>query len=274
MNPISFRGRWVLVTGASSGLGRAMAFLLAREHGANIVAVARRANLLDELKREIESGSAARVEPLVADMARPEDVERVLRTVTGDRPIHAAVLNAGVTHFGHYDALSWPDFETMLHVNVTSTVRLTTGLLPFLERGGEGGGLLLVASMAGMMPIPYQAAYSATKAFLVHFGCGLWHELRGRNVSITTYAPGGIATEMTAGESFEPLRRWLMPVVPAAREGIEAFRTRKYLHVPGRANRIGSALLRLLPRRMVGSRVGAVYRRALEVSRKRLVGPG
>jgi short-subunit dehydrogenase len=58
----------------------------------------------------------------------------------------------------------------MLHVNVTSTVRLTTGLLPYLEETGEGGGLMLVASTAGITPVPYQAAYSGTKAFLVHFG--------------------------------------------------------------------------------------------------------
>jgi len=248
-----------------------MTAILAREHRANIIAVARRANLLAELRREIESSAAVRVEPIVADMAKSDEVEGVLRQVTHERRIYAAVLNAGVTHFGNYDELPWRDFETMLHVNVTSTVRLTTGLLPHLEQTGEGGGVMLVASMAGITPVPYQAAYSGTKAFLVHFGCSLWYELQGKNVSVTTYAPGGIVTEMTAGASFEPLRKWLMPVDAAAREGIEAFRTRKYLHVPGTTNRIGTALLKLLPQRAVTSRVGAVYRRALEQTRKRLI---
>jgi short-subunit dehydrogenase len=268
---MSFRDRYVLVTGASSGLGRAMTTILAREHRANIIAVARRAKLLEELRREIESSAAVRVEPIVADMARPDDVERVLRQVTHERRIYAAVLNAGVTHFGHYDELPWPDFETMLHVNVTSTVRLTTGLLPYLEETGEGGGVMLVASMAGITPVPYQAAYSGTKAFLVHFGRALCCELQGKNVSLTTYAPGGIVTEMTAGASFGPLRKWLMPVDAAAREGIEAFRTRKHLHVPGRTNRIGMALLKLLPQSLVTNRVGAVYRRAIEQTRKPLI---
>jgi short-subunit dehydrogenase len=76
---------------------------------------------------------------------------------------------------------------------------------------------------------------------------------------------------MTAGASFEPLRKWLMPVDAAAREGIEALRTRKHLHVPGRTNRIGTVLLKLLPQSLVTSRVGAVYRRAIEQTRKSLI---
>jgi short-subunit dehydrogenase len=80
---------------------------------------------------------------------------------------------------------------------------------------------MLVASLAGLTPVPYQTAYSSTKAFLVHFGCGLWHELQGRNVSITTYAPGGIETAMTAGASFGGLRKWLVPVVSRKPSGCD-----------------------------------------------------
>src|SRR5262249_13100969 len=120
---------------------------------------------------------------------------------------------------------------------------------------------------AGIQPTPYQTAYSATKAFLVHFGCGLWHELRGKNVSITTYAPGGIATDMTADERFDALRGWLVPVEGAAREGLAAFQPRAHLHVPGRMTRLGAALLRLLPRRLVTDRVAAEYKKALDKAR-------
>lgn len=265
---MDFRNRWVLVTGASSGLGRAMALLLAREHGANLVAVARRANLLEELASEV-SRCGVQIETLVADLSQAEGVDAVVRKATIERPVYAAVLNAGVTHFGDYRHLEWTKFDEMLRLNVRSNVRLTTALLPALEQRGEGGGILLVASMAGMTPIPYQAAYSGTKAFLVHFGCSLWHEIQGKNVSLTTFAPGGIVTEMTAGESFVPLRKWLMPVDQAAREGIEAFRARKYLYVPGATNRLGAALMRLLPQKTVTGRIAAVYRRALERTREK-----
>jgi short-subunit dehydrogenase len=102
----------------------------------------------------------------------------------------------------------------MLDTNVTAVVRMSSALIPELEK--QGGGLMVVSSMAGIHPVPYQTAYSATKAFLVHYGAGLWHELQGRNVSVTTYAPSGVVTEMTAGENFNALRKWLMPVEQAA----------------------------------------------------------
>jgi short-subunit dehydrogenase len=236
---------------------------LAKEHGANIVAVARRESRLLELKQELEAGGTTKVETVVADLSRLEDVDRVFSHATGDRGLYAAVLNAGVTHFGDHGDLAWEEFETMLATNVTSVVRLTTRLLPYLETSGEGGGIMLVSSMAGLTPVPYQTAYSATKAFLVNFGAGLWHELRGKNVSITTFVPGGIETEMTAGESFKKLGGWLMSADRCADAAVDAFASRAYVHVPGLIYRVGATLVRVLPQRFVTGRVAAQYRHAL-----------
>ncbi len=267
MKPMNFHGCWVLITGASAGLGRAMAERFAYDHHANLVVTARRAARLEELKEELESRAGVKVVPIAADMTKLEDVDRLIDRVTSELPLYAAVLNAGVTHFGDYHELSWEDFQTLLHTNVTSVVRMTTRLLPHLERTADGGGVLLISSMAGIHPIPYQTAYSATKAFLVHFGCGLFHELAGKNVSITTYAPGGIATDMTGGDKFESLRSWLVPVEEAAREAIVAFQRRGYLYVPGALNRLGDVLMRVLPRRIVADRLASEYRKSLERAR-------
>ena len=257
----------VLVTGASAGLGQAFARQLAKKHGANIVAVARRKDRLEALKRELEAEAHVEVCTVVADLSKLDEVDRALAEAKTGRQIYGAVLNAGVTHFGRQDALAWADFDAMLRTNVTGVVRMATELIPYLEAHHEapgiGGGILIVSSMAGINPVPYQTAYSATKAFLVHFGLGLWHELQGRNVSVTTYAPAGIATEMTAGEEFGKLRSWLADVNDVARDGIEAFRTRRYLAIPGATNRVGDAIMRMLPRRFVGGRLAAVYRKAL-----------
>jgi short-subunit dehydrogenase len=266
---MEFRGRWVLVTGASAGLGQAIARKLARKHGANIVAVARRKDRLDALKQELESGARVEVHTIAADLSRLEDVDRMLAEATAGRQLYGAVLNAGVTHFGHHDALTWDGFDSMLRTNVVAVVRMTTSLIPHIEKGhhengAPGGGILIVSSMAGINPVPYQTAYSATKAFLVHYGLGLWHELQGTNVSVTTYAPGGIATDMTAGESFDLLRGWLAPVDEVAERGIVAFRTRRYLAIPGATNQVGDLLFRVLPRRFVASRLAAAYRKSLE----------
>jgi short-subunit dehydrogenase len=260
---MEFRGRWVLVTGASSGLGQAFARKLAKKYGANIVAVARRKDRLEALKQELESEAHVEVHVIAADLSKLAEVDRVLAEAKDGHQLYAAVLNAAITHFGTHDTLAWADFETMLATNVTGIVRMTTDLIPYIEHGAPGGGILIVSSMAGINPLPYQTAYSGTKAFLVHYGLGLWHELQGTNVSVTTYAPGGIATEMTAGEKFSPLRGWLATVDDVAKEGIEGFRQRRYLAIPGVANRAGDMLFRLLPRQLMSSRLAAVYRKAL-----------
>lgn len=239
-----------------------MAKILAVTHGANLLISARREDRLLELKAELEKSASVKIEVCVADLSKLEDVDRLIETATKGRALYGAVLNAGITHFGPYADLSWESFRTMLDTNVIATVRMSTALLPALE--AQGGGLMIVSSMAGIHPVPFQTHYSGTKAFLVHYGVGLWHELVGRNVSVTVYAPSGVVSEMTAGESFTPLRRWLMPVEQAAREGVDAFRERKYLHISGFVNRVGSVFARILPQRFSTGLVAAQYRSALK----------
>jgi short-subunit dehydrogenase len=267
MKPLELTNRWVLVTGASSGLGREMARVLGRDHGANLIIVARRRERLAELASELESSYGVSVRVVAADLCQPEEAVRVFEEATREAPLYGAILNAGITHFGNWDELTWEGYQNMHALNVTSVVRLTTLLLPYLEQRKEHGALMLIASMAGLMPIPYQTAYSATKAFLVNFGCGLHHEMASRGVSVTTFVPGGIRTEMTDGARFNELRGWLMPVERCAREAVSAFRARAYLHSPGMVNRLGAVVTRLLPQRFFIARVADQYRRSLEKNR-------
>src|SRR5512146_107114 len=145
MNPMELRGRWVLVTGASSGLGREMAKILAVTYGANLLIAARREDRLLELKAELEKSAGVKVEVCVADLAKLEDVDRLIDVATRGRQLYGAILNAGVTHFGPYAELSWDSFRTMLDTNVTATVRMATAFVPALE--AQGGGLMIVSSM-------------------------------------------------------------------------------------------------------------------------------
>lgn len=262
-SPLEFKHRWVLVTGASSGLGLHLARKLALEHRANLVLVARREDKLRALAEELRQGGVE-VETVAADLSRTEDVDRAFAEATNGRELYSAVLNAGVTHFGRHDELTWEGFQQMLATNVQGVVRMTMHLVPYLEQKAQGGGLMFISSMAGLVPVAYQSAYSGTKAFLVNFGCGLHHELRERNVSVTIFAPGGIQTEMTAGERFNTLRSFLMPVDQCAAAAIAAFKSRAYLETPGLANRLGYAVTRLLPGRLVTRQVAATYRSALE----------
>lgn len=263
MKPMQLKSRWVLVTGASSGLGQSMSVGLARDFGANLVLAARRADKLEALAATLRKDHGVQVRVVPADLSKEEDASRLFEEATKDTPLYAAILNAGVTHIGHHDELSWTDFKSMLALNVISTTRLASLLVPYLERRRENGGLMLVSSMAGLSAAPYQTAYSATKAFLVNYGAGLHHEMWGRGVSVTVFAPGGIATEMTSGERFNELRAWLMPVDQCAQSALKALVAREYVWVPGFVYRVGSVLQRMVPQRFFTGQVAARMRRSL-----------
>src|SRR6478735_4825875 len=264
MDRMNFARSRVLVTGASSGLGAELAEQLARDHAAHLVLVARRQDRLSELALRLTSQYGVPVEIIVADLAQPGEAERVFREATSQAALFAAILNAGVTHFGPYDEQSWESLAGLLELNVTSTVRLVTLLLPYLEEQGTQGGVLLVASLSGLTPVAYQAAYSGTKAFLIKYGWALHHELAPRGVTVSVVAPGGIVTEMTAGKRFDDLRPWLMPVGGVAHAALEGFRRRKHLVVPGFIYSWGrTALLKLVPENFLVGRVAAQYRKSL-----------
>lgn len=265
MKPMEFAGRRVLVTGASSGLGREIARHLALEHGAHLVVVARREARLTELAREL-APHGTNVQCIVADLASDADVERVHAEAIAKGPIYGVVLNAGTTHFGEDGDLGWPAFRQMLDINVTSVVRLTTLFAPYLEAQAAAGGILLVASLAGLQPVPYQAAYAGTKAFVANYGRSLWHEYRNRNVSISTFAPGGIRTELMEtsglGQHFDS-DLVMMRADKCAALAIECFRRRRYMYIPGALNRLAVLAARIIPERLFTARVAAEYRIAL-----------
>ncbi|MFZ5446905.1 MAG: SDR family NAD(P)-dependent oxidoreductase [Myxococcota bacterium] len=258
---MNVKGQWIWITGASSGLGLELAKKLAKQ-GANLVITARRADRLEALARELSAGGVE-VRPIPGDMSRGDDVERLLAQVK-KLPLAVVVLNAGVTHFGPHHEMEWPAFEAMLHTNVISTTRVTTELVKHFQATGAAARIMLVTSMAGLMPVPFQAAYSGTKAFLTAFGTALAHELSGSPITVTVFAPGGIATEMTAGERFGSLRGWLAPVEDVADEALDALRARPPLYVQGFVNRFGLFMFRFLPRNLVMGQLGRQYRKALQ----------
>jgi short-subunit dehydrogenase len=271
MRNLELNGRWVVVTGASSGLGREIARDLAKRHSANLILVARRRERLDELKNELEAQFHVQARVISADLSRLEDVDRVFTESTSACDVQAVILNAGITHFGHHQELSWEDFETMLDTNVKSAVRLTHHFVPYLLGKDQGGAIMLVTSMTGLQPVPFQTAYSSTKAFLCTFGMMLHHELAGKNISITTLAPGGIATEMTESNGLAAHFGRSIQIQPAdfvAREAVNSLVQRRYLFVPGQFNRLQLFLPRFFPRHLVGRVVAGAFQKALQARPK------
>jgi short-subunit dehydrogenase len=273
MDNLQLRDRWVVVTGASAGLGRAMARQLAYEYGANVALVARRGGRLRVLADEIERETEARVCIIEADLTVPQDVDRVFERTRELGDLAAVILNAGITHFGHHSELSWQALQALLQTNVTSVLRLSSLYTShWLEGGATRGtpGLMIVSSMAGLTPVPYQAAYAGTKALLANFGRSLNHELRAQGISVTTFAPGGIDTELTQSNG---LSRYfdsslaMMDAESCARMGLRALSRRRELYVPGLLNQAGWLLSRWLPYSFVSHAVATTYRRALRSAR-------
>ncbi|MBS7564382.1 SDR family NAD(P)-dependent oxidoreductase [Mucilaginibacter sp. Bleaf8] len=268
MKPLDFNNKWILVTGASSGLGYEMARQLAHQYKANLVITARRADKLNQLKAELEQQVGVQVKVLVADMSVPDDVERLIAFSLQGQDLYGAILNAGVTYFGPHTELSQSEFERIVQTNVMSVSRMTSAFVNHFEQTGKEGGLMVVSSMAAMFPVPYQAAYSGTKGFILNFINALSAELKNKKFSLTVYAPGGIATEMTEGEKFNDLKSWLMPVAQAAKEGIGALQNRHFIHIPGALNRIGSRFMKLLPRKFMIGQLGKTYQKSLDKLKK------
>ncbi|MFP5431271.1 MAG: SDR family NAD(P)-dependent oxidoreductase [Gammaproteobacteria bacterium] len=265
MNDMNFGSKWVLVTGASSGLGMEMACQLAREHKANLILVARRMENLRLLKAEVEQREGIRCHVIAADLSVPADVDRVYEQAVSVGDVYGVILNAGVTYFGRHRDMEWSTFQNLLSTNVTSVVRLVSLFVPYLTEKRQQGGIMIVSSVASLLPVPYQAAYAGSKAFVTNFAQSLGQELRGEKVSVTVFAPGGIDTEMTRGSKLRYFENtvFLQDVKSCAHEGLQAMQLRKSLHVPGALNRTQLLLSRFIPRNLSASIARNAYRKAL-----------
>jgi short-subunit dehydrogenase len=181
-----------LVTGASSGIGRELARLAARD-GYDLIVVARRADRLAALATEL-SEFGATTESVVVDLAQPTGTRTVVEAVA-DRLVEVLVNDAGVGDRGRFATERQLAADlAMIQLNVTTLVELTRLLLPgMLDR--DRGGILNVSSIAGYLPGPGQAVYNATKAFLKSFSQALSEETRNTGVRVTALCPGPVASE-------------------------------------------------------------------------------
>jgi len=266
MQPLNLKGRYTLVTGASAGLGREMAREIAKRHGGNLVLVARRRDRLEELAREVEA-SGVKAVCIAADLSKPDDVERVFRESTDGREVHAAILNAGVTYFGHHLELPRSEAHALLATNVLSVLELAKSYVEHQLAKSSGGAVMVVSSMAGTMPTPYQALYSGTKAFINTWGVAFAEELKGKDVSLTIFAPGGIATEM--GEKSGTARKYkkgdvgMMDADVCARAALSALVRRKRFVIPGALNQLNDLLMKFVPKAAQASVMAGLFKSAV-----------
>ena len=244
------RTAWVraLVTGASSGIGRAMAQELARG-GTALVLVAPDGDRLAELAGSLPTD----VEVLVADLTDPQQLHTVgQRCAATDRPVDLLVNNAGIWSFGPLTGPAGDAAERMVALNVGAVVALSRAAARRMVESGRGS-ILNISSVAASQPAPFEAVYAASKTFVAIFGQALHEELRGTGVTVTTVTPGMTRTELhAAGGGAEQFGRvpdwlWMEPQTVAAR-ALRAAARRRVVYVPALGYRLASTLAEVMPR--------------------------
>jgi NAD(P)-dependent dehydrogenase (short-subunit alcohol dehydrogenase family) len=234
---MSFEGNVVWITGASSGLGWAMAQEFAR-HGAIVAVSARRAEKLEALAKDIESrGGRALAVP--CDVTREDQqLEAVENIVSEFGRLDVAIANAGFSASGRFEELSADDWNRQMQLNVTALAVTARQALPYLKK--TSGRLVLIGSASAFVPVPRAAPYAASKAAVHSIGQTLQIELQGSGVTCTTIHPGFVESNIARvdregvfhPEAKDPRPAGLMwPTDRAARVMVKAIARRKRVYV-------------------------------------------
>jgi len=245
------QGKRALVTGASSGIGAAIARRLAAD-GVALVITARRAPALEAIATECRARGVT-VEVVVGDLGKPGGATEVWAAATATGPIDILVNNAGFGYFRRFDAVAWERDAEMLQLNITSLVELTRRWVDSHAQTTTRGYLLNIASIGAYQSVPAMALYAATKAFVRNFTEGLHDELRGTALSATCVCPGGTHTEFHAqagaGDYSWIANASMKSADDVARAALVAMQRGKRNVIPGLLNKLSCFGVRLVPRR-------------------------
>ncbi len=230
-----------------------MARYLAKKENANLILAARRKERMEALKEELQRDAGVAVVVVVVDLATPEGCDLLFRKATALGNIYAVVNNAGMTSYGKTQAGEIPLYMNIIDLNVRAVMNVSLLFLEYFQAHGEGA-ILNVTSEAAFTPTPYQTVYAASKHAIQSFSDCLRVENRDGGVTISTFVPGGINTDMItdSGLSAKIDRDSFvnMSACVAARKAIKAFKKGKAMEIPGLMNKINHMLMWALPRRV------------------------
>jgi uncharacterized protein len=256
----TWRGKWALVTGASSGIGRALATELAAG-GAHLILTARRRDRLEQLSAELSAKHGVRAEVFGADLGKPE-APRQIFDFTASRGIEVDVLinNAGFGAAGEFTALPIERQLEMVQLNCAAVTHLTHLYLPGMV-ARRRGYVLILASTAAFQAVPYLSVYAATKAFDLLLAEGLAEEMRQYGVRVCALCPGQTASEFgeVAG-TLDHKRPGQETAEKVAQVGLAALAKGKSFVISGAMNNLANFSERFIPRRTVAGFAGKMYR--------------
>ncbi len=238
-----------VITGASSGIGRDLAWICARA-GYNTLLVARSEDALRALAAQISTETGTTSTPLRADLSDRASADSVADAALSSRDsIEILVNNAGYGDLAPFADASWEKLSSIIDIHVWSVLRLTYRLAPSLCHS-ERGKIMNVASTAGFQPVPYFATYASAKSFLIRFSVALDHELRGKGTSVTVLCPGSTATGFHAASGTGSAlvdHLDMANSMKVAQAGFNGMMIGKRIVVPGLFNKIGHVGVRFFP---------------------------
>ncbi len=243
--------RWALVTGASAGIGLALAEQLAAI-GSHLVLTARRADRLQQLATDLAGKYGVRVEIVQADLGRPEAPEEIFAFTTArNLQIDLLINNAGFGAFGLNHEIEARRLGEMIQVNCSAVVHLTHLFVPaMVER--RRGDILIVSSVAAFQALPFNSTYAATKAFDLIFSEGIAEELRPFGIRVCALCPGSTTTEFQqVANQPDRIFRVAETAEKVARVGLEGLAAGKTCVISGTMNRLMMQGKRLASRRFV-----------------------
>ena len=246
----AWSGKWALVTGASAGIGVALAEELA-SGGTNLVLTARRRDRLDALAQRLSSTWRVQTEVFPADLADPATPERIFAFTKGKGiAMDLLINNAGFGQYGEFPSVDKQRLLDMVQVNCAAVVHLTHLYLPeMLAR--RRGDILILASTASFQAVPYISTYAATKAFDLLFAEGLAEEMKPYGIRVCALCPGSTESEFHAVSGQEKFIRKAETAQEVAHTGLKALAAGKSYVISGLRNYLGAHGERLVPRRFV-----------------------
>jgi short-subunit dehydrogenase len=243
-------GKWALITGASAGIGVALAEELAAG-GTKLVLTARRKDRLDELARRLSATYKVSTEVFPADLADPDAPEKIF-AFTKEKGIDIDLLinNAGFGHYGEFPSAEKQCLLDMVQVNCHAVVHLTRLYLPEMI-ARRRGDVLILASTASFQAVPYISTYAATKAFDLLFAEGLAEEMKPYGIRVCALCPGSTETEFHVVAGQDQFIRKAETAEKVAHTGLKALAAGKSYVISGLGNYLGAHGERLVPRRFV-----------------------
>src|SRR5216684_2911353 len=255
----NWRGKWALITGASSGIGVAFAEELA-VGGTKLVLTARRKDRLDELARRLTATYKISTEVIAADLADPNAPEKIF-AFTKEKGIEIDLLinNAGFGQYGELPSVEKQRLLDMVQVNCHAVVHLTRLYLPEMV-ARRRGDVLILASTASFQAVPYISTYAATKAFDLLFAEGLAEEMRPYGIRVCALCPGSTESEFHVVAGQDKFIRKAQTAEKVARTGLKALAAGKSYVISGLGNYLGAHGERLVPRRFVTKIAASMFK--------------